>query len=196
VRLELWQTVDSHLRSGDVQGAARYLESELRTTAKDRFASLANAHFTNSPRDVHAHIAEFVAACQRKFEVRAVYLEMNGFDINYDRWYFDSLGYTEYSEDPDDMEWLCEWTSPDWKQFTLTGLEQTQDDFRWYMENKIYDRKTHVAEIEIATLLVMVRFVQLIRSSLDVGPLDFSIPLLATAHDFDIFGRFVTKEIG
>ena len=121
---------------------------------------------------------------------------MNGFDINYDRWYFDSFGYTEYSEDPDDMEWLCEWTSPDWKQFTLTGLEQTQDDFRWYMENKIYDRKTHVAEIEIATLLVMVRFVQLIRSSLDVGPLDFSIPLLATAHDFDIFGRFVTKEIG
>ena len=196
MNLQLWQTVNSQLQSNDIDGAANYLESRLRASAKDRFISLADSHFTNMPRDVLQHVKEFVATCQNQFDLRAVYLEMNGFDINYDRWYLDSFGYSEYSEDPDDMDWICEWTSPDWKQFTLTGLEQTQDDFRWYMENKIYDRKTHGAEKEIATLLVMVRFVQLIRSSLDVGPMTAAIPLLATAHDFDIFGRFTTQKLG
>jgi len=196
VNVDLWQTVDTYLRSNDVDGAATDLESRLRATATDRFISLTDSHFTNAPRDVLTHINQFIDACQRQFDVRAVYLEMNGFDINYDRWYFDSFAYTEYSDDPEDMDWLCDWTSPDWEQFTLHGLEQTQDNFRWYMENKIYDRKTHDAEKEIATLLVMVRFVQLVRSSLDAGTLSCAIPLLATAHDFDMFGRFMPQNVG
>lgn len=64
------------------------------------------------------------------------------------------------------------------------------------MENKIYELKTHDAEKEIATLLVMVRFVQLIRSALKAGTLACSVPLLATAHDFEMFGRFQTKPVG
>ena len=196
MNVDLWQTVDTYLRSNNVDGAAADLESRLRATATDRFVSLADSHFTNSPRDVLSHINKFITACQSTFDVRAVYLEMNGFDINYDRWYFDSFAYTEYSDEPDDLDWLCDWTSPDWDQVTLTGLEETQGDFRWYMENKIYEKKTHDEEKEIATLLVMVRFVQLIRSTLDVGPLQCLVPLLATAHDFDMFGRFVPQNVG
>ena len=64
------------------------------------------------------------------------------------------------------------------------------------MENKIYDHKTHDREEEIATLLVMVRFLQLIQSSLNAGTLIYSVPLLATAHDFDMFGRFARQIEG
>lgn len=192
MNVDLWRTVDSFLRSDDIDGASADLESRLRATASNRFRSLVDSHFTNSPRAVFAHFSEFVTACQGQFDVRAIYLEMNGFDINYDRWYFDSFAYAEYSDDPQDIDWLCDWNSPDWKQFTLTGLEQTQDDFRWYMENKIYDKKTYDAEKEIATLLVMVRFVQLVRTALKIGTFNAPLPLLATAHDFDIFGRFTT----
>ncbi len=114
---------------------------------------------------------------------------MNGFDINYDRWYFDSFGYSEYVADPDDLEWLCDWRSPDWTQFTLTGLEPTQDDFRWYVEKEIWQNGTHKTAKELAVLLVMVRFVQLIQSALAAGPLVLDVPVLATAHDFDMVGR-------
>ena len=187
---DLWKTVSNYLRSNDVDAAATDLESRLRRAVSDRFTTLADLHFTNPPRDVIAHINGFIAKCQSQFDVRAVYLEMNGFDINYDCWYFDSFAYTEYSDDPDDLDWLCDWTSPDCNEFTLTGLEQTQDDFRWYMENNIYEHKTHDVEMEIATLLVMVRFVQLIRSAIDSGILASPVPVLATAHDFHMFGRF------
>ncbi len=195
MNVNLWKTVDTYLRSNNVDAAAADLESRLRAAASDRVASLADSHFTNPPRDVLGHIKDFISACQSRFEVRAIYLEMNGFDINYDRWYFDSFAYTKYSDDLEDMDWLCDWASPDSDQFTLTGLEQTQDDFRWYMEKKIYDCKTHDAEKEIATLLVMVRFVQLISWSLNTGTLTHSIPLIATAHDFDIFGRFSPQSV-
>ena len=195
MNIDLWHTVDSYLLSNDIDGAAAYLETRLRTTATDRFASLAHSHFTNAPLDVLAHISKFVDECQHHFDVRAIYLEMNGFDINYDRWYFDSFAYADYFDDSEDMDWLCDWPSPNWEPFTLDGLEQTQDDFRWYTENEMYDLKTHDAEKEIATLLVMVRFVQLIRSSLDSGKKSLSIPLLATAHDFSMFGRFTPQSV-
>ena len=131
MNIDLWQTVSSLLRANDIDGAAFELETQLRTATTDRFASLADLHFTNSRHDVLDYINNFISACRSQFDLGAVYLEMNGFDINYDRWYFDSFGYTEYSEDPEDMDWLCDWTSPDWPLFTLTGLEETQDDFRW-----------------------------------------------------------------
>lgn len=196
MNIELWQTVDTYLRRNDIDGAAADLESRLRKVATDRFASLADSHFTNEPRQVLAHINEFLDACKARFDVRAVYLEMNGFDINYDRWYFDSFAYDDYPDDSDDVEWICDWTSPAWQTFTLTGLEQTQDDFRWYMENAVYDLKTHDDEKELATLLVMVRFVQLIHASLGSGTLACPVPLLATAHDFDIFARFRSPTLG
>lgn len=188
--VELWQRVENYLRSNDIDAAAADLESRLRTSASDRFRSLADLRFTNSPSAVLNHINRFIAHCATKFTVRAVYLEMNGFCVNYDRWYFDSFAYTEYSDAEDDLDWLCDWASPDWETLTLTGLEQTQDDFRWYMEDEIYNLKSHDKEEDIATLLVMIRFVQLVRSAMDSGPLVCAVPLLATAHDFDIFGRF------
>lgn len=195
MNLELWHNVGTYLRSNSVGGAAIYLESQLRATASNRFMSLADLHFTNSPGEVLRHINKFITICKRQFDVRAVYLEMNGFDINYDHWYFDAFAYEENLDDFEDLDWLSDWSSPDFNPFTLTGLEQTQDDFRWYMENKIYDVKTHTAEAEFATLLVMVRFLQLVQLSLDAGKLATAVPVFATAHDFDLLGRFTPKHV-
>jgi hypothetical protein len=115
---------------------------------------------------------------------------MNGFDINPDRWYFDFFGYKRYAADPDDLQWLCEWQSPDWPQVTLKGLEQVQADFEWYHHEEIWNDKKLEWAYELAVLLVMVKFVTLIESALASGPRSKLIPVLATAHGFDILGRF------
>lgn len=190
MNVSLWQAVDGYVQSGDINGAASHLEKLLRAETQDRFVTLADSRMTNPPDDVINHINAFIAVCRSKFELKSIYLEMNGFDVNYDRWYFDSFGYTTYRDDPDDHDWLCEWASPDWDTFTLTGLEQTQEDFRWYMENRIWEQKTHNDAKEVAVLLVMVRFLQLVEAALATGDLIASVPVLATAHDFDIVARF------
>jgi hypothetical protein len=190
MNIELWQTVDRFFRNNDVASAASYLESLLRADCSDRFVSLAEKHFTNTPQSVLEHVNAFINGCGEEFDVMSVYLEMNGFDINYDRWYFDSFGYSEYAEDPDDLEWLCNWSSPEWPQLTLTGLEDIQGDFRWYMENEVYEKGYEIVK-EVAVLLVMVRFAQLVEAAIRSGDLAKNIPVLATAHDFDIVGRWI-----
>jgi hypothetical protein len=41
----------------------------------------------------HWKFNRFISSSERGFPVKAVYLEMNGFDLNYDRWYFDYFAY-------------------------------------------------------------------------------------------------------
>lgn len=190
MNIELWQTVDRFFRNNDLASAASYLESLLRAESSDRFVSLADRQFTNTPQSVLKHLNAFIKRCGKEFDLMSVYLEMNGFDINYDRWYFDSFGYSNYGDDPDDLEWLCDWSSPEWKQLTLTGLEGVQEDFRWYMENKVYEKGTYEIVKEAAVLLVMVRFAQLIDTAIRSGDLAKAVPILATAHEFDIVARW------
>jgi hypothetical protein len=115
---------------------------------------------------------------------------MNGFDINYDRWYFDAFGFTSYGTDPDDLDWLSDWQSGDWPEFTLRGLEEVQKDFKWYHEKAGSRGKQFEKACELAILLVMSKFVSLIQSAISSGKLTKRVPVLATAHDFDVIGRF------
>jgi hypothetical protein len=191
VNLDLWQTVDRFFRNNDIAGAASYLESLLRESSSDRFVSLARKHFTNTPRSVLEHINAFINNCGEEFDVRVIYLEMNGFDINYGRWYFDSFAYAEYVDDPDVLDWLCNWSSPKPSQLTLTGLEDVQEDFRWYTEATVHEKGAYETANEVAVLLVMVRFVQSIEAAIQSGDLAKLVPILATAHDFDIVARWI-----
>jgi hypothetical protein len=70
---------------------------------------------------------------------------------------------------------------------TLTGLESIQRDFESWNED--HDSNGGDAH-EIAVLLVMAKFVELVDSALHAGQLTKPVPVVATAHDFDIAGRW------
>src|SRR6266496_3868421 len=106
---KLWEYVDRKLTESDVSGAIDGLERLLAAEKGERFKGLLGTSFSNSPTDILAEINDFVEACVEQFDIKAVYLEMNGFDINPDRWYFDSFGYGTYGCDPKNLEWLCNW---------------------------------------------------------------------------------------
>src|SRR3954453_17388907 len=111
---ELSEAIDAKFRKSDVRGAIETLEKLLAKEKGERFKGLLGASFNNSPRSILSAINKFLDACGKEFDPKAVYLEMNGFDINPERWYFDSFAYAEYGADPQDLEWLCNWQSPDW----------------------------------------------------------------------------------
>lgn len=188
--LNLWEFVDSLIHSGKLIDAIEYLKTELKNCVSPHFKSLIGASFTNSPRDIAAEISRFIQACENKFPIKAVYLEMNGFDINPDRWYFDCFGYRTYPENLEDPDWLADWDSEEWSGITLSGLERVQQEFAW-LGTHIKDRETSAAA-EYAILLVLCRFISLIESAVDTGLLRKGLPIFATAHDFDIVARFMT----
>jgi len=185
----LWRDVGRLVEAADFAGSVGLLEDLLAHHTRGLFQSLIGAEFSNPPSSVLRAINDFVGTSSEDFDVKAVYLEMNGFDINYDRWYFDFFAYSKLPVTRG-MDWLCRWDSAEWPPFLLTGLEPVQEAFRRYDEGELWRDGRHTAEQEAAVLLVMVRFVSLVRSALATGPLVKQVPLLATAHDFDIFARF------
>jgi len=187
---DLSEMVDRKFRKSDFRGAIDSLEKALSPAPGGRFKTLIGRRFTNSSRSILSAINDFIDECGKQFDVQAVYLEMNGFDINCDRWYFDFFGYTDYHDDPDDLDWLADWQSEYYPDVTLTGLENIQRDFESWNED--HDSNDKGAQ-EIAVLLVMARFVELVDSALHAGPLTKPVPVLATAHDFDIAGRWLPR---
>jgi len=90
------QKVDAQLRNKDINGAIHDLEQGLIEIDDENFNILVGANFSNQPSAVLSKISEFAAHCDNSFNLGAIYLEMNGFDINHDRWFFDFFGYDQY----------------------------------------------------------------------------------------------------
>jgi hypothetical protein len=180
------------MRTGRIKDAVQYLERGLNNCTSARFRELVSGNFSNDPTDIAKEIGRFIHECEKSFPVGAVYLEMNGFDINPDRWYFDFFGYRNYVEDPEDLGWLSDWDSREWPDTTLTGLKNVQSDFAWYTGHETQGYKDHDAQeaAGFAELLVMCKFSGLVEEAVKTGLIKKHVPILATAHDFDIVPRF------
>ena len=187
---EMYLKVDKYFKGNDIKGAVSELETMLSNQPGERFKYLIGNKFTNTPDSIVSSINQFTEFCDKTFDIKAIYLEMNGFDINFDRWYFDSFGYKECNIVEDDFEWLCDWESEKWNGITLTGFESVQKDFEWYQKNRIWKQKDQKEPYDLAVLLVMSKFVQLVESAILTGKLKKKIPVLATAHEFETIGIF------
>jgi hypothetical protein len=181
-----WEAVHEYLKDNKVSDAISQLEEFISTHNAQKFACVVGASFLNSPISVLAEINRFIEANEKQFDVKAVYAEMNGFDINYDRWFFDLFAYSNYSPNFDDAEWLCDWQSAHWPEIELTGMASVQEAFAWYHEQRIWKSQPEFKPIyEAAMLLVMVKFTSFIGTALGAGSLAKPIPILATAHEFE-----------
>lgn len=186
-----WQSVYEHFKNNNVAGAILELENFISSRDAQKFACVVGASFLNPAFTVLAELNQCIAANEKQFDVKAVYAEMNGFDINYDRWYFDLFAYSSYSQSFDDTEWLCERQSAPWPEIELTGMASVQEGFAWYHEQRIWESQPDFKPIyEAAMLLVMAKFAGFIGDVLSAGLLTKPIPILATAHGFESVARY------
>ena len=119
-------------------------------------------------------------------EIRSMYVEMNGFDINYDRWFCSPFGFSKVidGKNPDELaDFQAELHFRE--DLTLTGMEAMQEAYRWWSDN--YSDHPEAEDSEsIANLLVQTRFLSLIRAGVNHGPISPSVPVAAAAHDSDL----------
>jgi len=179
---EIWDEVDKRIQNP--VDACQFISDLMEKCNDKTFNSLIEANFTNSPSQIYSAVFAFSNERNKIFDLKAIYLEMNGFDINPDRWYFDLFGYDTVPENDDSLDWLTDWKSPDYPNITLTGLESIQKLYSNYMSKKLYKDEDKKQNEELATLLVMAKFCGLIAESLKNNKT--AIHVYATAHDFDI----------
>ncbi|MDI1241666.1 MAG: hypothetical protein PSX80_07070 [bacterium] len=177
---ELHDELIPTLRMGEIESCERVLLNRLAAIRESPFHIALDLTITNNPSDIAAYFDGFFRKESLRFDIRAAYAEMNGFDINTDRWYFDVFAFTEYGG-RDDYDWLADWESERYPEMTITGLEPLQ---KVYEES--YDDENFGDASDVVTLLVVTKFQDLIRrATADMSELRF--PLLATTHDFDAF---------
>ncbi len=187
---DLWQEVGEHVDEGRLGAAIDRLEAGLKDCESTRFKGLLAGDFTNEPASIAEHLNDFVGFCEAKFPVEAIYLEMNGFDINVSLWYFNSFSYRRYVDTPDNLEWLPYWNSADYPIVPLTGLEAVQRDYDWYSNQEGHKDPPARTAADFAALLVMCKFARLIGRAVATKKIKKHLPILASAHDFDIIPKF------
>jgi hypothetical protein len=172
------------LRAGDLVTCERTVIERLKHLPDSPFRIAIDLAISNRPSDAARHFDLFLERERRSMPLAAAYTEMNGFDINPDRWYCDLFAYSTYGGH-DDYDWLADWQSAPYDDFEINGLEQLQAVYA----GPAFRDEAHRDASYMSSLLVVIKFQRFIeQAAKQMRILQF--PLLVTAHDFDFIAEF------
>lgn len=167
------------LRRGDLEECEHKIAKEIQALAVTPFHIVLDLSISNDPADAAQHFDRFFLAESGRISIAAAYTEMNGFDINPDRWYCDLFAYTT-DGGYDDYDWLSDWQSEPFDDYTIHGLERLQAVYasQAFRENANRDASY------LSSLMVVVKFQRFMQQA--AGHMkQLRFPLYVTAHDFD-----------
>jgi hypothetical protein len=187
------------LRKLDFDHCESVIASRLQGLRESPFHSADAARISNRPADFAAYCDDFFREITTPpkdqwpawlpknvhvewetdtSELRAVYVEMNGFDVNTDRWFCNVFAFAEYGGH-DDYDWLSDWDAATDDDFEITGMEALQAIYAAHGA----DERFRTAQ-NLASLLVVVRFQHFVHQATREMELP-KCPILATAHGYD-----------
>ena len=186
----LYLEVQSRVTLDTLDEVITEVRNRLASTGDSLFSEAALSTFTNPLEEVHGWLTVSASEMATKADLKFLYAEMNGFDINTDRWFSDLFGYSREIDYRDAYELSQYDTGVANMQstLTLTGMEPMQHAFEWWGDNEQL-RSTYADAETLAQLLVECRFIELLRNACAVGPLEPDVPLAAAAHDSEMVLR-------
>lgn len=187
MNFELWTKIDQLINEKKSLEAISYLTQKLQLSKDTIFSPAITDDFLNNEQELLKSLETFIQEDCVVNEIKAIYVEMNGFDINPDKWFFNFFGYKAFETDLDDLDWICEW---DWESdsyVVLTGMERTQKAFETFI-NSPEIQNSEEENKEICLLLVLTKFINLFERTLKKSALPEQYNFFYTAHDFDTLG--------
>lgn len=176
---DLSEALTPTLRKGNLDGCIRTVSEAIANHSDSPFHKVLNLSFTNSPVAVANHFDAFIAENEKLFEIKAIYTETNGFDINPWEWYFDLFAYKAYGGHQD-YDWLAYMDSTHFEPMVLTGMEELQAVYA----SKAFRNTEYEPVKGLCSLLVVLMFQSLIAHSAPYMK-RLACPLLVTAHDYE-----------
>jgi hypothetical protein len=186
---------DRIVEGGDLDGYVEQVEARLAATGPNPFADAATTRFDDDP----AALAAWLEGARddlsgRAGELGMLYVEMNGFDINPERWHADAFGFAmPVVSDGLLHERFWREVGDHAPSHALTGMEPMQAAFAHHLATGSDDLG---APAEMATRLVHGRFLQHVATAvagLRAWPDELEIAV--TAHDLDPTVRFRAGQL-
>jgi hypothetical protein len=192
---EITEQIDECIARGDYARAATLAESVLAQIPVTAFHKIIGRDLTNLSEEAANHVTEFFEGAKRSLDVKAMYLEMNGFAINPDMWFFAAFAFSfcgnpEYA---DDTDWLADYEFTPETVFPITGYEDLQDACKDHMENRRYGDKVQREALNAFERIVTIRFIELLDHAVQFAKdknLSWKdIAVFGTAHDETLLYR-------
>ena len=192
--------VEARALSREVGALAQDLRRALAAVAGGPFSAARDFRFTNSTRQVREWLGRCATLLHEAHpNYPALYSELNGFDINPDRWFVSLMAWTRpIPQDASPLDWDGHAVDLHYREdLTLTGAQAMQDAFEWW--SPVAERQETTAEVDracaLAQWLVWSEWLVLLHDAWADGPISgIGVPLVATAHDFEISVRFEPQE--
>ncbi|MCC5916087.1 MAG: hypothetical protein JJU02_02045 [Cryomorphaceae bacterium] len=202
MNFELADKLSELLESKKLDEAIAMAEQELKNIPTTDFHKILDKNLLHLTSDLAKHINKFDKSTKevlrkkqgfiknlfgsgKEVKPAAYYCEMNGFTINYDRWFIDLFSFENYSLT--DWEWLSDFYDSTANDLTITGFEEIQKAFEDVHENNRFEEPNIDKAYEVCELLVILRLQELFRETykLNQGEWD-DIPMFITAHDYEL----------
>jgi hypothetical protein len=185
----LQRAVFPWVAKGQLDRAIAFCEAELASLPQTEYHDMLGRSWVGQTEEASRWIAGFYRSATKALKVRALYCEMNRFEINPDQWYIDAFAY-DFFGDPEDLGWLVGWkkTTGDERRLVLPGMADLQALFaRDYSEAPPAEIR---AASQVVMLLVGLRMQELIEAAASQarqsGWLPADVPVLAAVHDSDL----------
>ncbi len=182
-RLE--RAIRAWVQRGDLNHAVARCEADLAGLSRTDYHAALGRSWLGQTREASRWLAGFYESAAKAFPVRALYCEMNRFEINTDEWYLDAFAY-DFFGDPQDLGWLVGWKKASGQRgrFVMRGMQDVQTLFaRDYSDDPPNSVR---APSEVVILLLTLRMQELVqaaaRQARQAGGLPDNIPVLAAAH--------------
>jgi hypothetical protein len=216
MNFELAEEIIRLLKGGHLEQAIKFTEQKLKERPLSDFHKVLDRDLLHLTADLTNYLNEFYNSAtiffagektgllnslfKKKASIsnspKAIYCEMNGFTINYDRWYIDLFAYKKF-KGLEDISWLSDFEYDSENSLTITGFEDLQKVYEDYMENEKWNDEELRKSCDICEFLIILRLQQLFRKSFldnkDKKHEWTEIPVLVTAHEYDIIYNSTQK---
>ncbi|SEM00677.1 hypothetical protein SAMN04488505_103115 [Chitinophaga rupis] len=183
------EQIQELIQAGKIGEAIRETEAKLKQLPSSDFQQVIGKDLLHLQPALTQFLDYFYEAMtvEEELEIKAMYVEMNSFTTQYERWFLHALAYESIPR-LGDLSWLTDFSGESEKTFTITGYEALQKANEKYMKSEGYRDDQLRQACELHEYLVILRVQELVKHTLTAnkGKAAWAdVPVFVSAHDYE-----------
>ncbi|KAA2242715.1 hypothetical protein F0L74_09310 [Chitinophaga agrisoli] len=176
------------IQAGNIDEAIRQTEAKLSQLPPTDFHQVIGKDLLHHASSLGAFLSIFydIQTKEEELDIKAIYVELNSFTTQFDRWFLHLLGY-ESLFSRDNLDWLTDFSAESDKSITITGYEALQEANKRYMQSEGYRDDLLREACELHEYLVILRLHQLVQHTVAAHKDSAwaAVTVFAAAHDYE-----------
>jgi len=175
--------LQSKLHDNRMADCETTLLDSLASTKKTPFHIVSDLEITSDPVNIAAFIDHFFLIESSQYEVRALYAELNSFDLKANRWYCNVFAYDQ-DQGGHDFDWLYEFEAEESEDYDIHGMEPLQAVYA----SDAAQHPRYQEAMYLTNLAVIVKFQRFMQQAMQQMSM-VNVPIYVSARDFDFVVR-------